>query len=86
MGSSEEEYELILFGATGYTGKLCAEHITTHLPTDLRWALAGRSASKLSALAEELKAVNPNRSQPGLSVSTSAGALLIQRKASRLVL
>lgn len=59
------QYDLVVFGATGYTGKLCAEHITTHLPSDLKWALAGRSASKLDAVAAECKALNPNRIQPG---------------------
>lgn len=67
MTSAEREYELVLFGATGYTGKLCAEHIITHLPTDLRWAVAGRSASKLSAVLKELKHLTPDRLQPGTS-------------------
>lgn len=67
MTSAERQYELVLFGATGYTGKLCAEHIITHLPTDLRWAVAGRSASKLSAVLEELQHLNPDRLQPGTS-------------------
>lgn len=60
------EYDVILLGATGYTGKLCAEHITTNLPTDLKWAVAGRSSSKLSALVDELRALVPDRLQPGL--------------------
>ncbi len=64
MSSKNKEYELVLFGATGYTGTLCAEHITTHLPTDLRWAVAGRSTNKLSALVQELKSLNPDRLQP----------------------
>ncbi len=65
--SAPREYDLILLGATGYTGKLCAEHITTSLPTDLKWAVAGRSDSKLSALIDELNSMNPDRLQPGLS-------------------
>lgn len=59
------QYDLIVFGATGYTGKLTAEHIATSLPTDLKWALAGRSQSKLQAVAAEVKALNPDRIQPG---------------------
>ena len=71
MSSPSKQYELVLFGATGYTGRLCAEHITTHLPTDLRWAVAGRSASKLSALVQEIKSLNPDRLQPGTDPSLS---------------
>jgi short subunit dehydrogenase-like uncharacterized protein len=66
MSTSNRQYELVIFGATGYTGKLTAEHVATHLPTDLRWALAGRSASKLEAVAAECKELNPNRIQPGI--------------------
>ncbi|PQE08836.1 Saccharopine dehydrogenase protein [Rutstroemia sp. NJR-2017a WRK4] len=68
MSTSNRQYELVIFGATGYTGKLAAEHVATHLPTDLRWALAGRSASKLEAVAAECKELNPNRIQPGIEV------------------
>ena len=62
---SLREYDLILFGATGYTGKLCAEHITRKLPTNLKWAVAGRSKSKLSAIVDDIRVLNPDRRQPG---------------------
>jgi short subunit dehydrogenase-like uncharacterized protein len=64
---ASREYDLVLLGATGHTGKLCAEYITTSLPTDLKWAVAGRSSPKLSALIDDLKTLNPDRLQPGLS-------------------
>lgn len=60
------EYQLVLFGATGYTGKLTAQSIATYLPTDLTWAIAGRSMSKLEELAEVCKAISPDRVQPGM--------------------
>ncbi|KAI9047881.1 hypothetical protein LZ554_007683 [Drepanopeziza brunnea f. sp. 'monogermtubi'] len=63
---STRQYDLVVFGATGYTGKLTAEHITTNLPTDLKWAIAGRSASKLEAVAAECKTLNPDRVQPAI--------------------
>lgn len=64
------EYEFILLGATGYTGKLCAEHITTSLPTNLKWAVAGRSHERLSAVVEELKPYNSDRVQPDIEVTS----------------
>ena len=36
---SARQYDLVVFGATGYTGKLTAEHIAKFLPTDLKWAV-----------------------------------------------
>ena len=62
---SQRRYDLVLLGATGYTGKLCAEHITTHLPTDLKWAVAGRSGQKLETLVDELRRYNADRPRPG---------------------
>lgn len=62
---SPRQYDLIVWGATGYTGKLTAEHIAKALPTDLKWALAGRSESKLEAVVAECKSLNPDRIQPG---------------------
>ncbi|KAI1179266.1 Saccharopine dehydrogenase-domain-containing protein [Nemania sp. FL0916] len=60
------KYDIVLVGATGYTGSLAAEHITRHLPTNIKWALAGRSATKLEALASKLKGLNPDRQQPAI--------------------
>ena len=62
---SSRPYELVVFGATGFTGKFTAEHISSHLPTDLKWAVAGRSESKLKSLVDELKSLNPDRLAPG---------------------
>lgn len=67
--TSPRQYDIVLYGASGYTGKLTAEQITLELPTDVNWALAGRSAGKLEAIAAELKGLSPNRAQPGMSRS-----------------
>lgn len=63
--NQDRTLDLILLGPTGYTGKLCAEYIVGNLPTDLKWAIAGRSIAKLEAVAQELKEINPDRIQPG---------------------
>jgi short subunit dehydrogenase-like uncharacterized protein len=42
-------YDLIVYGATGYTGRLVAEYLARqHGGSGLIWAMAGRSAEKLS--------------------------------------
>ncbi len=53
------EFDLILFGATGYTGRLVAEAILEFPEDGLRWALAGRSGSKLEAVRADLAARFP---------------------------
>jgi short subunit dehydrogenase-like uncharacterized protein len=49
-----EDRDLVLFGATGFTGALTAHYLAAHQPTGLRWALAGRNRAKLEALRAEL--------------------------------
>lgn len=44
---------------------MTAEHIAAHFPTDVKWAVAGRSAEKLQKTVDECKAINTDRIQPG---------------------
>ena len=66
--SSPRLYDLTILGATGFTGKLAAKYIATRLPTDLRWAIAGRSETKLSAIRKDLQSLDANRVQPSIEV------------------
>lgn len=63
---NDREYDIVLIGATGYTGKLTAHHIARNLPTNLKWAIAGRTRTKLDALSDELKRISQDRLQPGM--------------------
>ncbi|CAG7555562.1 unnamed protein product [Fusarium equiseti] len=63
------QYDVVVFGATGYTGKLTAEYITTHLSTDLKWAVAGRNEAKLKAVVEDCKKLNPDRLAPAVEIA-----------------
>lgn len=46
-------YEIILYGATGYTGSLVAEYLHEHYKS-LKWAIAGRNKNKLEKLKKQL--------------------------------
>nr|HEX4315614.1 saccharopine dehydrogenase NADP-binding domain-containing protein [Kofleriaceae bacterium] len=49
------DLDLVLFGATGYTGKLTADYLTQAAGREsLRWAIAGRNRDKLAAVRDEL--------------------------------
>jgi short subunit dehydrogenase-like uncharacterized protein len=56
---AERDFELILFGATGFTGGLTAEYLARAIPTGARWALAGRNPAKLQQLRGRLAAIDP---------------------------
>lgn len=52
---SEREFDVIVYGATGYTGRLVAEYMQRQYGgSDLRWAMAGRSAEKLDFVGKEM--------------------------------
>jgi short subunit dehydrogenase-like uncharacterized protein len=46
---NEREFDVVVWGASGFTGRLVAEHLLAGYGIDgpLRWALAGRSQSRL---------------------------------------
>jgi len=49
------EFDVIIYGATGYTGRLVAEYMhEAHPELAGRWAMAGRIADKLAAVRDEL--------------------------------
>ena len=50
----EREFDVIVYGATGYTGRLVAEYLAQTYPTGVRWAMAGRSLAKLEAVRAEM--------------------------------
>src|SRR3954466_1399623 len=51
---ADREHDIVLFGATGFTGALTAEYLAAHAGEGVRWALAGRNRAKLEALSERL--------------------------------
>ncbi len=56
MSESTREFDVIVVGATGFTGRLVAEYLTSRygIGGNLRWAAAGRSDEKLAALRDSL--------------------------------
>ncbi len=53
MGA-DGDLDLVLFGATGFTGGLTADYLAEHGPEGLRWALAGRSEARLARVRSDL--------------------------------
>ena len=54
----ERAFDIIVFGATGYTGRLVPEHLLKvyGLAKDLKWAIAGRNKLKLEQIRSEIGA------------------------------
>ena len=55
--STGREFDIIIWGATGFTGQLVCEYFSESiLPNhDLKWALAGRTLEKVQAVKDALR-------------------------------
>lgn len=49
-----KQYDIVLYGATGFTGKRAAAYIKENIPPNTTWAIAGRNAKKLEQIKSEL--------------------------------
>ena len=58
MPKSSAELDIVLWGATGFTGQLVAEALARG-KHGVRWALAGRDPKKLERVREGLAALDP---------------------------
>ncbi|MGB0955382.1 MAG: saccharopine dehydrogenase family protein [Panacagrimonas sp.] len=56
---SKKSYDIVLMGATGFTGQLTAEYLARQKTTGLRWALAGRNPEKLQRVKAGLLEIDP---------------------------
>lgn len=53
------DFDIVVFGATGFTGALTAEYLARNAPDGLRWALAGRDPGRLASVRTRLAAIDP---------------------------
>lgn len=70
----QRELDLVLWGATGFTGQLVANYLLEAYGVDennLRWGLAGRNEKKLQEFRSQLEKINPNAKN--LKIFTSNG-------------
>ena len=52
------KFDIVVYGATGFTGQLVAEYLAAHYKGDagLKWAMAGRSKEKLASVRDAIGA------------------------------
>ena len=55
---SSSKFDIVVYGASGFTGQLVAEYLAVHYKGDkqLRWAMAGRSLDKLASVRDAIGA------------------------------
>jgi short subunit dehydrogenase-like uncharacterized protein len=78
MPQSPREFDIIVYGATGYTGRLVAEYLVTR-PEAPTWAMAGRSLAKLQQVRDLIGAPDDTP----LVVADAADAASVDAMAKR---
>jgi short subunit dehydrogenase-like uncharacterized protein len=59
-GQHQLRYDIVLLGATGYTGQLVARRLSARIPS-LSWAIAGRNEEKLNLIVTDLDKTGRNK-------------------------
>ena len=64
-----QPFDLVVHGATGFTGRLVVEYLLQRYPagSGLRWAMGGRNADKLALLDHDADVVQSAHACPALS-------------------
>ena len=78
---AEREYDIVVFGATGFTGALTAEYLAHRAPATTRWALAGRNRDKLEAVRRRLAEISPASAQLPLLTADTGDASSMRKLA-----
>ncbi len=83
----KRDYDLVLFGATGFTGGLVARYLAEHARRSNRWAIAGRDRTKLGELRERLITAHPGREIDIVAADVrDEASLLAMARRTRVVL
>ena len=60
--SNTKKLDLIIWGATGFTGQLVSQYVNkTYSTTNLKWGIAGRNKEKISSIANKLIIIDDMR-------------------------
>jgi len=81
-----KDIDVVVYGATGYTGGLAMEYIAAWQPKGLRWAIAGRTAGKLEALVQGLALRNVSLPSVLVADLTNDEALLNMTRRARAII
>lgn len=80
----EREFDIVLFGATGFTGQLTADHLVRHhLQNGLKLALAGRDEKKLERVRADVAKTNPLAASLPILVCDAHDEAALMKVASR---
>jgi short subunit dehydrogenase-like uncharacterized protein len=84
--ASARAFDLLVYGATGFTGTLVARYLAFRAPATLRWGVAGRNRAALETLVRRLEGKHPDwRGKIGVVVGAGDTAREVARAANVVI-
>ncbi len=80
--AKNRKYDIVLFGATGFTGELTAQYLASQADSNLTWAIAGRNRTRLEQVREELAAINPACAEIDILLADAGDAVALKEVAA----
>lgn len=83
--SKEKDFHVVVWGATGFTGRLVARYLCEAYGVDktVRWAIGGRNEEKLKAIQAELVQIDPDAAELTVLIGDSNDLASLQAMAQR---
>ncbi|CAO1631924.1 unnamed protein product [Parajaminaea phylloscopi] len=88
MATPQQRHSLVVYGATGFTGRFVVDHIVEEIHAfraaasgTFSWALAGRNSTTLNRLRSDLEAKLPPQDVPAVVVADISDQLGLQKMA-----
>ena len=80
---TSRDFDIVLFGATGFTGELTAAYLARNAPDGLKWALVGRSQGKLETVRSRLADIDAELKELPILIADAADQASLAAVAER---
>lgn len=77
------EFDLVVFGTTGFTGKMVAIYLAKRYGTSVKWAIAGRRREALEQIRDELTLINNDLRNLPIVIADSSDSVSLDNMTAR---
>jgi len=78
VNDNDRIYDIVLYGASGFTGRLASLYVAKTYGNKIRWCIAGRSIKALEEIKRQIYEINPDLSVPILIADANDKEALLQ--------
>lgn len=78
VNDNDRIYDIVLYGASGFTGRLASLYVAKTYGNKIRWCIAGRNIKALEEIKRQIYEINPDLSVPILIADANDKQALLQ--------